>query len=195
MTTTISSSSYGAQRLSPRDMLQNTLATQVASGKINASDQDALSAALDSIDSSMQAARGSFSSTRAAPPSPDEAKSKIESLINDQVSSGSLTSDQADELKQLFSDTFANGPGGGRGAHGGPPPGPPPGEGQGGDSDSGTTSFTITTNDSGVSQALQDFLKQLQDKIGSGYSSSGQSSTASTATSSKQSSLLFDISA
>lgn len=190
MTTTISSSSYGAQRLSPRDMLQNALSTQVASGKIDASDQGALSAALDSIDSSMRAERGSFSSTRTAPPSPDEARSKIDSLINDQVSSGALTSDQADELKQLFSDTFVQGPGGGRGPHGGPPPGPPPGEGESGN---GTTSFTITTDDSSVSQALQDFLKQLQDKLGSGYSSSGQSSTSST--SSTQASLLFDISA
>jgi len=183
MTTTISSSSFGSQRLSPRDLLQNSLTSQVASGKIDASDQDALSAALDTIDAAMKPERGSFSSTRTAPPSPDEAKTKVEGLIDAQVEAGSLTSQQADELKQLFSDTFANGPGGPR--HGGPPPGPPPGEGE----DGATTSLTITSNDSDVTKALQDFLKQLQDKLGSGYSASGQSSSSSS------SSVLFDISA
>jgi hypothetical protein len=64
MTTTISSSSYGSQRLSPRDLLQNSLTSQVASGKIDASDKDALSAALDTIDTAMRAERGSFSATR-----------------------------------------------------------------------------------------------------------------------------------
>lgn len=189
MTTTIASSSFGSQRLSPRELLQNNLTSQVASGKISSDDQDALSAALDSIDASMQADRGSFSATRTAPPSPEEAKSKITGLIDAQVESGSLTSDQADELKQLFSDTFSKGPGGAGGPggprHGGPPPGPPPGEGQG--QDGSTTSFTITTNDSDVGKALQDFLKQLQEKLGSGYSSSGQSTASNT-------SVLFDIS-
>lgn len=189
MTTTISSSSFGSQRLSPRDLLQNSLTSQVASGKIDASDQDALSAALDTIDAAMKPERGSLSSTRTAPPSPDEAKAKVEGLIDAQVEAGSLTSQQADELKQLFSDTFANGPGGPGGPggprHGGPPPGPPPGEGE----DGATTSLTITSNDSDVTKALQDFLKQLQDKLGSGYSASGQSSSSSS------SSVLFDISA
>ncbi|AVO44809.1 hypothetical protein C6569_06905 [Phreatobacter cathodiphilus] len=185
MTTTISSSSYAAQRPSPRDMLQNTLAAQVSSGEVSSSDASALSSALDQIDQAMKAERGSFSSTRTAPPSPDEAKSKIDSLIAEQVEAGTLTEDQAAELKEIFSETFANGPGGGRGP-GGPPPGPPPGEES---ESSGTTSLTITTNDSAVSTALQDFLKQLQEKLGSGYGTSGQS-TSGTSTS-----LLFDVSA
>jgi hypothetical protein len=185
MTTTISSSSYAAQRPSPRDMLQNTLAAQVSSGEVSSSDASALSSALDQIDQAMKAERGSFSSTRTAPPSPEEAKSKIDSLIAEQVEAGTLTEDQAAELKEIFSETFANGPGGGRGP-GGPPPGPPPGEES---ESSGTTSLTITTNDSAVSTALQDFLKQLQEKLGSGYGTSGQS-TSGTSTS-----LLFDVSA
>lgn len=185
MTTTISSSSFHSQRLSPREMLQNTLASQVSTGEVSASDQNALSSALDAIDQAMKAERGSFSSTRTAPPSPDEAKARIDSLIAEQVEAGTLTEDQAAELKEIFSETFAQGPGGGRGP-GGPPPGPPPG--QEGES-SGTTSFTITTNDSAVSTALQDFLKQLQEKLGSGYGTSGQSTAGSS------SSLLFDVSA
>lgn len=192
MTTTISSSSFHSQRPSPREMLQNTLASQVSNGEVSASDQSALSSALDAIDQAMKAERGSFSSTRTAPPSPDEAKAKIDSLIAEQVEAGTLTEDQAAELKEIFSETFAQGPGGGRGPGGagghppGPPPGPPPGEE--GDS-SGTTSFTITTNDSAVSTALQDLLKQLQEKLGSGYGTSGQSTTSSS------SSILFDVSA
>ncbi|WP_245898263.1 hypothetical protein [Phreatobacter cathodiphilus] len=166
-------------------MLQNTLAAQVSSGEVSSSDASALSSALDQIDQAMKAERGSFSSTRTAPPSPDEAKSKIDSLIAEQVEAGTLTEDQAAELKEIFSETFANGPGGGRGP-GGPPPGPPPGEES---ESSGTTSLTITTNDSAVSTALQDFLKQLQEKLGSGYGTSGQS-TSGTSTS-----LLFDVSA
>ncbi|MDP3545422.1 MAG: hypothetical protein Q8S29_04510, partial [Phreatobacter sp.] len=74
--------------------------------------------------------------------------------------------------------------GGGRGP-GGPPPGPPPG----GESGNGTTTFSITTDDSSVGKALQDFLKQLQEKLGSGYGTAGQS------TSGTSSSLLFDVSA
>lgn len=184
MTTTISSSSFAMQRPSPRDMLQTTLTSQVAAGKIDSADQDALSAALDSIDSAMRSGRSS--GTRQAPPSPDEAKAKIDGLIDKQVEAGSLTSEQADELKQIFADTFAGGPGGpGGGRPPGPPPGPPP-DGMGGEN---TTSFTITTNDTDVSKALQDFLKQLQQTVGSGYTTTGQSTSGST------SSLLFSLTA
>jgi len=187
MTTTISSSSYGMQRLSPRDMLQNTLASQVASGAVSSSDESALSSALDTIDQAMKADRGSFSSTRTAPPSPDEAKQKISDLIAQQVEAGTLTEDQAKELQEVFDQTFSGGPRGPGGPHGagGPPPGPPPGE----DSESGTTTFTITTNDSAVSTALQDFLKQLQEKLGSGYGTSGEATSGSTT------SKLFDVTA
>jgi len=187
MTTTISASAFGSQRLSPREMLQNTLASQVSTGEVSASDESALTSALDAIDQAMKAERGSFSATRTAPPSPDEAKARIDSLIAEQVEAGTLTEDQAAELKEIFSETFAQGPGGGRGPSGagGPPPGPPPGEG----AESSTTSFTITTNDSAVSTALQDFLTQLQEKLGSGYGTSGQSTAGSS------SALLFDVSA
>lgn len=184
MTTTISSSSFAMQRPSPRDMLQATLSSQVAAGKINSADKDALSAALDSIDSAMRSDRASGS--RQAPPSPEEARAKIDSLISNQVEAGSLTSEQAEELKQLFADTFAGGlggPGGGRPP--GPPPGPPPGEGDGQEA----ISLTITTTDSDVSKALQAFLKQLTEKLGSGYGQSGQGTAASST------SLLFNITA
>jgi hypothetical protein len=67
-------------------------------------------------------------------PSPGDLKSKIDDLIQSEVSSGKLTSDQATELQGVFKAAFANGPGGaggsggpgGPGGAGGPPPGPPP---------------------------------------------------------------------
>ena len=99
---------------SPLQKLQDELSSEVNSGAVSSSDQDALSAALTDIDSSVQASRASdqASGTR---PSPSDLKSKIDDLINGEVSSGKLTSDQATELQGVFKAAFAKGPGG---AHG-----------------------------------------------------------------------------
>ena len=85
---------------SPLQKLQNELLSEVSSGVINSSDKDALSAALTDIDSAMQSSQASdqASGTR---PSPDEMKSKIADLIESQVSSGKLTTDQATELQGI----------------------------------------------------------------------------------------------
>ena len=82
---------------SPLQKLQDELLSEVKSGAIKSSDQDALASALTDIDSAMQASRASdqASGTR---PSPDGLKSKIDDLIAGEVSSGKLTSDQATEL-------------------------------------------------------------------------------------------------
>src|SRR5258705_9748475 len=119
---------------SPLQKLQDELQSEVSSGVIGSSDKDALASALTDIDSSLQSSRSSdkASGTR---PSPADLKSKIDDLINGEVSSGKLTSDQATELQGVFKAAFANGPGGaggpggpgGPGGAGGPPPrGPPP---------------------------------------------------------------------
>ncbi|QHO71589.1 hypothetical protein ACH79_02070 [Bradyrhizobium sp. CCBAU 051011] len=81
--TSISAASINT-RQSPLQMLRNELLSEVKSGAISSSDQDALSAALTDIDSAMQASRASAqaSGTR---PSPDELKSKIDDLIAGQV--------------------------------------------------------------------------------------------------------------
>ncbi len=55
-------------------------------------------------------------SPQSGPPAPGDIKAKIDSLIQGQVDSGGLTSDQANELKQLFADTFSA-----HSAHGGHP--------------------------------------------------------------------------
>ena len=113
---------------SPLQKLQDELLSEVKSGAIKSSDQDALASALTDIDSAMQASRASdqASGTR---PSPDGLKSKIDDLIAGEVSSGKLTSDQATELQGIFKAAFANGPGGAGGAGGPPPGGPPPADG------------------------------------------------------------------
>src|SRR5437016_470001 len=110
--TSISAASINT-RQSPLQKLQDELLSEVNSGAVSSSDKDALSTALTDIDSAMQASRTSdqASGTR---PSPDQLKSKIDDLINGEVSSGKLTSDQATELQGIFKAAFANGPGAGR---------------------------------------------------------------------------------
>ncbi|MBR1151800.1 hypothetical protein [Bradyrhizobium sp. JYMT SZCCT0428] len=167
---------------SPLQKLQNELLSEVNSGVISSSDKDALSAALTDIDSAMQSSRASdqASGTR---PSPEEMKSKIDDLIESQVSSGKLTSEQATELQGVFKAAFANGPGGagpggpgGPGGAGGPPPGgPPPAEGASSSDDS--SSSTTSLDD-----ILKQFLQTLQESLSassSSYSATGSSSTSS----------------
>src|SRR6478752_2219884 len=104
---------------SPLQKLQDELQSEVNSGAVSTSDQDALSSALSDIDTSLQAGRASdqASGTR---PVPGDLKSKIDDLINGEVSSGKLTSDQATELQGVFKAAFADGPAGSGGAAGGP---------------------------------------------------------------------------
>ena len=147
---------------SPLQKLQDELLSEVKSGAIKSSDQDALSAAL--IDSAMQASRAS--GTR---PSPDGLKSKIDDLIASEVSSGKLTSDQATELQGIFKAAFANGPGGA----GGPPPGGrggPPADGASSSDDSSSSTTSTSIDD-----ILKQFLQSLQESL-----SASSSTTSST---------------
>lgn len=188
---TVSSNQYAFT--SPRDLLQNELTKEISAGTISTGDQDALSSALDSIDSSLQSQRDTdrASGTR---PSPDDMKSKIDDLIASQVSDGKLTSDQATELKTVFQNAFANGPGGGGGpgGAGGPGgPGGPGGAGAPGGSDAATTDGSSDTasasSDTDLQKLLADFLSYLQNSKSqtSSYTGSGQTQSAGA-------SLLFD---
>jgi hypothetical protein len=164
---------------SPLQKLQDELLSEVKSGAIKSSDQDALSAAL--IDSAMQASRGS--GTR---PSPDGLKSKIDDLIASEVSSGKLTSDQATELQGIFKAAFANGPGGA----GGPPPGgrggPPPADGASSTDDSSSSTTSID-------DILKQFLQSLQESLSTSSSTSyGATGTSSSSSSASFSALLID---
>lgn len=97
---------------SPKDRIQNQLETQAAAGTVKATDVDALSAAIDEIDAAMtQGLSGSIAGgTR---PSSGEIGDKISGLIDGLVDQGKLTSDQAEELKEVFANAIPQGgPGG-----------------------------------------------------------------------------------
>src|SRR3954451_6253252 len=147
---------------SPLQKLQDELLSEVKSGAIKSSDQDALTSALTDIDSAMQASRTSdqASGTR---PSPADMKSKIDDLIAGEVSSGKLTSDQATELQSVFKAAFANGPGG-AGGPGGPPP-----SGDAPPSDHPPSSSSPSTS---IDDILKQFLQSLQESLSASSSTS-----------------------
>ena len=122
--TSISATSSGSY-LSPLQKLQQELQAEVNSGAISSSDQSALASALNDINSALQsgAADASAGGSNA---SPGNLKSKIDSLIAGEVSSGKLTSDQATELQGVFKAAFADGAGGAHHGHHGGHDGPLP---------------------------------------------------------------------
>jgi hypothetical protein len=186
-----------SQYSSPLQQLEAELQSEVSDGTISSSDQSALSSALTNIDSSLTAGQSSQAVGSAGDAGPGDIKSKINSLIQAQVASGALTSNQATELQNLFNDTFghgSDGPGGAGGPggpQGGPPPGPPPsGGGSSGsasaitqllDSASSTSSDasgdSSSTDSSSSSNVLQDFLKLLQDAQSFAYGANGTSAS------------------
>lgn len=183
MTSSISSNAMSMQRLSPLAMLQKNLVSEISSGKINSSDQDALSSALQTIDDSMRSSRAG------GKPSPEEGKAKVEGMIDNMVSTGKLTDSQASELKQLFEDTFAGGPGGVQGRNGPPPP-PPPSDEE--DSTEGCTTCASGSADS--TEALMQMLQELMQKLSENLSSKAYGTNGKTSTSSV-SALFIDIAA
>ena len=181
---------------SPLQKLQDELLSEVKSGAIKSSDQDALASALTDIDSAMQASRASdqASGTR---PSPADLKSKIDDLIAGEVSSGKLTSDQATELQGIFKAAFANGPGGaggpgGPGGAGGPPPGGPGGPPPADDASSSDDTSSSTTSTS-IDDILKQFLQSLQESLSASSSTTyGATGSSSTSSSGSFSALLID---
>jgi hypothetical protein len=178
--------------LSPRDRLQNELLSEVSSGSIASSDQSALSSALDDIDQSLKSDRTS-NSQASGPPSPDQMKSKIDDLINGEVQNGKLTSAQAAELQNVFSNAFSKGgpggPGGpgGAGGHHGHHGGGADGAGS---SDSSSATDTLqsalnsnssdgTSSTDSTDSLIQTFLQSLKDAQQQGYTASGSGSSAS----------------
>ncbi len=102
--TTISSYNNMTMPPSPRMSMTNRIDAAVEAGSISETDGDALETALDSIDSALSSSASSGSSRL----DPFSMKDRIDSLIDDQVSAGTLTEDQAAQLQSLF----AQGPSG-----------------------------------------------------------------------------------
>jgi hypothetical protein len=189
--TSISATAAGSYQ-SPLQKLQDELQAEVNSGAISSSDQSALSSALNDINSSLQSNAASDSSS-GPNASPGDLKSKIDTLIANQVSSGKLTSDQATELQGVFKAAFANGDAAGDTADGAGRAGPPdPAGGAAGSGGAGRAhhgghhgghggppaadSSSATDSASSASDILQQFLQSLQD------SQSGSSSPSYSAT-------------
>ena len=183
--TSISAAS-GQTCQSPIQKLQDELLSEVKSGAVKSSDQDALASALTDINSAMQASRASdqASGTR---PSHADMKSKLDDLIAGEVSSGKLTSDQATELQGVFKAAFAKGPGGPGGA-GGPPPGGPPPSG-----DASSSDDTSSSSSTSIDDILKQFLQSLQESLSASSSTSyGATGTTSSSSSASFSALLID---
>jgi hypothetical protein len=188
------SATPGTSYQSPLQKLQAELQSEVASGAIGSSDQSALSSALNDIGSSLQSGQAGASSG-GADASPGDLKSKIDSLIANEVSSGNLTSNQATELQDVFKQAFSQGAGGasapgaadgasgtgsaGRvhhghhGGHGGPSPA------DNSSTTDGTGSTSSTSGTGSASDILQQFLQSLQTSLSSSSSSSYSSTGAS----------------
>ncbi len=185
MSTTVAGVDSG-QGWSPLQRMQGQLQKAVNNGTVKAGDQDVLSAALTDISTQLQGNAAGSTGT----PAPGGMKSAIDGIISSDVSSGKLTSDQADELKSTFAQAAQkmHGHGGHHHGHGG-------GGGVSStdpDSDDGTDIDPITglptTSSSSSPTSFVDFLQQLETSLTSavngvtGTSATGSTSGSSTAT-------------
>ena len=93
-------------------MMDSRIDRAAATGKVSATDQTALESALGTIQSQLSASSADASTT------PTDMKDKIDTLIQGQVTAGTLTSDQASELQGFFAQG-AQGAHGHHGGHGG----------------------------------------------------------------------------
>jgi hypothetical protein len=149
--------------------MDSRISAAVSAGSIDTEDQEALGKALDAIDATLQAGR-----TSGSRPSGDM-KTRMDSLIDQQVEAGTLTDEQAEELKELFAAGPANGaqgPGGmgGPGCAGGPPPSSESDEEE---------DETVDAAEAAAKQldAIMAFLETLRNSLSSGlYGESGTTS-------------------
>jgi hypothetical protein len=161
--TSISGLSSHHHHASPLQRLQDELQSDVSSGAISSADQSALSSALSDIVSSLQSDGTGDQSSGSGP---GGIKLKIDDLIQQEVSSGTLTDQQATELQGVFKATFSHGPGGA----GGPPP-------AGGSTDTDNSSTGNSTTD-----LLEKFLETLKASLAdTTYSGTGSNGTTNPA--------------
>ncbi len=183
--TTGTSTLFQTQRTPPPrgNPVAQAISRQVSTGSISSADGTALSGALASIDASLESGR-SGSGSGATRLDPSQIQDRIGGLIDDQVSSGSLTSDQAETLRSLFeADASGQGRAGAASGPGGPPPGPPPAGGE-------EAASSSTESSASLSDLLDTFMTSLQASQSKAlsYASSGTPSPGSGA-----GALLFDF--
>lgn len=177
----ISGSMSSAAMMSPNDRMKLALQSAVSAGSVKSTDQSALSSALDDIDAAMKS-----SGPPAAGTSPSSMKTKVDGLIDQEVSDGKLTSDQATELKSVFAQA-ASKMGGHHHHAGGPPPTDDSGDG------TATTATDATASTDSTKSAIDQLISFLQTLEKSVSSSSTYGSTGtSTASTSTSTSMLID---
>lgn len=166
----------------PRSSMDARISAAVSSGSISATDQTALSSALDSIDSSLSADR--TSGTKPA----GGIKDRVDGLIDQQVKDGKLTDDQAGELKKLF----AEGPHGHHGRAGGPPPADLTSSSTDGSSDGTSSTDATATTEDAAQEMLLAFLQQLRSQLGGSDTYDTKSANSTTSSSTATSGLVLD---
>lgn len=189
-------SPFAAQRPAQgHGRVARTIDSEVSAGTLSASDGTALTKALSAIDTSLSADRsaatgagggqtGPADQTQRLDPS--QLQAKVGGLIDAQVSGGTLTSGQADALKQIFAGggtDAAQGTAGARKGHGG--------HRHAADSSASTTDATTSgtsatatdaTATGGTTSLLDSFIKQLQatQTTATGYTAPGSAASRST---------------
>ena len=162
---------YPAPALSPRERAQQQLDDDVQSCAIGPNDGAAIGKALDDIDSALSA------SDSADTPDPARIKDKIDGLVDAQVASGKLTTDQAVALKRVFAQIA-------------------PPRAAGSDNAAGNSAHALSAAptggsdpagdpaDSDISALLRSFLETLQQaQQQTGYGAGGAAKTQPTGTS------------
>jgi hypothetical protein len=171
-------------------MMDSRITAATSAGSITQVDGAAMEAALDAIDSALSSSASSGGSRL----DPAGMKDRVDSLIADQVSAGTLTEDQAAQLQSLFaqggpqqaeaSDSSSmsidgmsgvGGAGGPRGMHGPPPP-PPSDE----EDNETTVASTDATSTAEQLDSIIAFLQNLRNSMASSlYGGSASASDSS----------------
>ncbi|WP_373235416.1 hypothetical protein [Cohaesibacter celericrescens] len=156
----------GMQPMSPQSAVEDKLSALVESGEISSTDESAISEALSDIGTELQS---SAPEPGTPPPSKEEMDAKIDSLIEEQVSSGTLSESQAEDLSAMFDELQSQGE-----TQGSRPPPPPPPSGS--TSDSSDTDSVTSSSSSDIGQFLQMLAEQNSTSYGTNGTVQGEGS-------------------
>lgn len=176
---------------SPRESMDRRIDAAVEAGSLTQVDGDALDVALDSIDTAL-ASSASESSARL---DPSAMKDRIDTLIDSQVSAGTLTEEQASALQSFFAQGGPQGASatatesgldgisvdamGGPGPMRGPSPGPPPSSATSEEEDSSSASTSDASSATEQLDSIIAFLENLRSSLSQSLYGSAASSTDS----------------
>lgn len=176
---------------SPRASMDRRIDAAVEAESLTQVDGDALDVALDSIDTAL----ASSASENSARLDPSAMKDRIDTLIDSQVSAGTLTVEQASALQSFFaqggpqgasataiesgSDGMSVDAMGGPGPMRGPPPGPPPSSETSEEEDSSSASTSDASSATEQLDSIIAFLENPRSSLSQSLYGSAASSTDS----------------